>query len=225
MADKIIRTAVKGVASGIGLVSEGIHHHKERKKVKGTVTEVKPEDDDGQPGEVKQNGPALEEGDEEHWDLDEAQNHLLGVQSKAEEEQVSKRDQINPTKVTDAFIRRHPPPSAASTTLPQEGAETEPEQRAQLPLPVILPQRRPKDRARGFIRAYAPDLMIKDVDQETFLDFIETFNTASLASPWLDAINLAGFATMALPPGISQAVQLAIMVSVKIAKDIQSRKR
>jgi hypothetical protein len=172
-------------------------------------------------------------GISEHWDLDDAQDELMSVKSSNSNsslppEPASKRDQINPTKITDAFIRRHPlsntPPIPA--TEPGPNGETHNVQGpSKLPLPVILPQRRPKARARGFIRAYAPDLAIKDIDQETFLDFIETFNQASLASPWLDAINLAGFATMALPPGISQAVQLAIMVSVKIAKDIQSRKR
>lgn len=220
MADKILGLAVKGVASGIGLVSEGIHHHKDRKSAKSAGEGATA---GSSVSEVREEGSAqsLEEGDEEQWDLDEAQDELLGEKSFTEGEgPVSKRDQINPTKITDAFVRRHPPPSATPTE-----ADGDVEIRTHLPLPVILPQRRPKDRERGFIRAYAPDLAIKGIDQETFLDFIETFNQASLAAPWLDAINLAGFATLALPPGISQAVQLAIMISVKIAKDIQSRKR
>jgi len=207
-------------------MAEGIQHHKERKKAK---TEAGEEENAADARESKEQATVLEEGDEEQWELDEAQDELRSVKShdSQAEEPMSKRDQINPTKITDAFVRRHPPPSAPPTPQPQEGAEGEGEVEvpAKLPLPVILPQRRPKARARGFIRAYAPDLAIKGIDQETFLDFIETFNQASLASPWLDAINLAGFATMALPPGISQAVQLAIMISVNIAKDIQSRKR
>ncbi|OAL32366.1 hypothetical protein AYO22_00388 [Fonsecaea multimorphosa] len=246
MADLILRGAIKGVASGIGLISEGVHHHKERKEAKAHSTEVKVQEI--HPEAAAREGHArhdsLEEGDEEHWDLDEAQDELMSVHSNTStashgshgsqaEEHTSKRDQINPTKITDAFMRRHPPPAApqtASTEHGPNGEDIKPDNQAaalptKLPLPVILPQRRPEARARGFIRAYAPDLAIKGIDQETFLDFIETFNSASLASPWLDAINLAGFATMALPPGISQAVQLAIMVSVKIAKDIQSRKR
>ncbi|KAJ9611130.1 hypothetical protein H2200_004313 [Cladophialophora chaetospira] len=235
MADLILKAAVKGVASGIGLVSEGIHHHKERKLAKEHLAEdneggVSP--DDARSGNETHQG-GLEEGDEEHWDLDNAQDELMSVHSNTSstshsEEAISKRDQINPTKITDAFIRRHPAPLAVSTLAPEhKPIDEQPDLQvpSKLPLPVILPQRRPKARVRGFIRAYAPDLNIKGIDQETFLDFIETFNQASVASPYLDAINLAGFATLALPPGISQAVQLAIMVSVKIAKDIQSRKR
>ncbi|KIW23610.1 uncharacterized protein PV07_11797 [Cladophialophora immunda] len=241
MADRILRYAVKGVASGIGLASEGVHHHKERKDAKGHLTDVKVQEIHTEAGREGNAGHgSLEEGDEEHWDLDEAQDELISVHSNTSsaphpEEHMSKRDQINPVKITDAFMRRHPlpetPPQTTPSTLTDHGPNnediqvTQTQQVPKLPLPVILPQRRPKARERGFIRAYAPDLAIKGIDQETFLDFIETFNQASLASPWLDAINLAGFATMALPPAISQAVQLAITVSVNIAKDIQSRKR
>ncbi|KIV86735.1 hypothetical protein PV11_02330 [Exophiala sideris] len=209
MAGIILGGIVKGVASGVGLVSESIHDHNERKKAKahGSTTDGEASHSARQ---VDSKNPALEEGDEEHWELDEAQDELTGVHSHDLSLSMSKHDQINPTEVTDAFIRRYP----------VRGAEP-----ARLPLPVVLPQRRPKDRSRGFIRAYAPDLALKDIDQHMFLDFIETFNMASQANPWLNAINLAGLATWALPPGISQAVQIAIMVSVKIAKDVQSRER
>jgi hypothetical protein len=222
MAHLIIQSAVKGVASGIGLVSEGITHHNERKQAQAEAQLHTGEENDqiSAVADHKEKRMLLEEGDTEHWELDDAQDELMSVKSNVSssshaEEQKQKRE-IDPTKITDAFMHRHP--------LPETGPNPATDH-SKLPLPVILPQRRPKARARGFIRAYAPDLAIKSIDQETFLDFIETFNQASLASPWLDAINLAGFATMALPPGISQAVQLAIMVSVKIAKDIQSRKR
>ena len=229
MADKLLGIAVKGVASGIGLVSEGIHHHKERKRARSATRKADVENA-VDPSEIKENAQTFEEGDEEHWELDEAQDELLGVKtneptsSTETKEKGSRRDQLIPKKITDDFMLRHPPPSAPPIPHP-EGAEDETEPLAKLPLPVILPQRRPQDRARGFIRAYAPDLAMKGIDQDTFLDFIETFNNASLAAPWLDALNLAGFATLALPPGISQAVQIAITVSVNIAKDIQSRKR
>ncbi len=233
MADLIIKAAVKSIASGVGLVSEGVHHHKERKLAKAQLTQIGDEQLSPEIAHQEiEKHQSLEEGDEEHWNLDDAQNELMGVHSNASsssypEEHLSKHDQIDPTKVTDAFIRRHPAPTVSSRIATEHAPKDESLdlKASKLPLPVILPQRRPKARARGFIRAYAPDLAVTGIDQETFLDFIETFNQASLASPWLDAINLAGFATMALPPGISQAVQLAIMVSVKIAKDIQSRKR
>jgi erythromycin esterase-like protein len=63
------------------------------------------------------------------------------------------------------------------------------------------------------------------VDQAMFLDFLETFNEASQASPLLNAINLAGFAFMALPSGISQAATVALYLTVEVAKAMQSRAR
>jgi hypothetical protein len=65
MADLVLKAAVKGVASGIGLVSEGIHHHKERKLAKAHLTEVTEEakPDEGHLGRENQHA-ALEEGDE-----------------------------------------------------------------------------------------------------------------------------------------------------------------
>ena len=46
-----------------------------------------------------------------------------------------------------------------------------------------------------------------------FLDFLETFNQATQASPWINAINLAGFAAIALPMGAGIAVQVAIQIA------------
>jgi hypothetical protein len=53
-----------------------------------------------------------------------------------------------------------------------------------LPLPIILPQRRPNSKRRGFVRAYAPDLwQYKGINQQTFLNFLEEFHKSSQASP------------------------------------------
>jgi hypothetical protein len=64
---------------------------------------------------------------------------------------------------------------------------------SQIPLPVILPQRRPKDRTRGFVRAYAPVLENVGIDQATWLAFLGTFQLPSEASPWLAAIKSGEF--------------------------------
>lgn len=37
-----------------------------------------------------------------------------------------------------------------------------------LTLPAVLPQRRPKKRSRGFIRAYAPELENASIDEECY---------------------------------------------------------
>ena len=65
-----------------------------------------------------------------------------------------------------------------------------------LPFPVVLPLRRPKNSSCNSIRAYAPVLSACGIDQALFLDFLETFDRASQASPWLSAVNLASIGTM-----------------------------
>lgn len=48
-----------------------------------------------------------------------------------------------------------------------------------LQCPVIIPQRRPGMKIRGFVRAYAPVLADYDVSQATFLKFLKDFHVAS----------------------------------------------
>lgn len=47
-----------------------------------------------------------------------------------------------------------------------------------LPLPVILPQRRPGSRRRGFVRAYAPLLKASGVTEEDLAAFNEGLSEA-----------------------------------------------
>jgi hypothetical protein len=47
-----------------------------------------------------------------------------------------------------------------------------------LPLPVIIPQRRPENKDRGFLYAYAPMLNECGIHEETFIDFLSQLNEA-----------------------------------------------
>lgn len=222
MADIILSKAVKGLAGGIGLASEGISHYKQKKAARKNAsqandpTSLSPSGVDDHPDEKEQPKVDTKElphiqNDEEHWDLDDAQDEQVPPASSNQPPAKPERDVH---KITANFIARYPPPQYVSL-----------EDTPKLPFPVLLPQRRPKDRARGFIRAYAPVLAECGIDQAMFLEFLETFNQASQASPWINAINLAGFATMALPMGIGIAVQAAITIAVKAATEVHSRHR
>ncbi|KAF7942534.1 hypothetical protein BELL_0499g00110 [Botrytis elliptica] len=94
-----------------------------------------------------------------------------------------------------------------------------------LSCPVILPQRRPEAQSRGIIRAYSLELAGCGIDQDTFLDFIDDFNEAHKASPYLDAVNVAaqgvGFA-----PGISpMIVSMVVPIAVRAAKGYQTQRQ
>jgi hypothetical protein len=51
-----------------------------------------------------------------------------------------------------------------------------------LAAPVILPQRRPEDRSRGWTRAFAPALQDCGIDEQMFLQFIDDFNKSCQVS-------------------------------------------
>ncbi|CAD6583566.1 MAG: hypothetical protein ASARMPREDX12_001304 [Alectoria sarmentosa] len=205
--DSILRYAVSGVAGGIGLASESIHARKERKKAKSFTTEksnnnpIPPQESStSTPTSLHEEGAdeevIIEQEDEKEWDLDDAQTGLPGGASSDDEPSeytlgepsAPKKSKADSANITEAFLKRYPPPA------PTDDAQS-------LPLPVILPQRRPKDRTRGFIRAYAPELEMRGIDQAMFLDFLQTFEKASEANPWINAINLAGIAASFIPDG------------------------
>ncbi len=48
-----------------------------------------------------------------------------------------------------------------------------------IPCPVIIPQRRPRNKDRGFVRAYAPVLADCGISQDVFLQFLEDWDKAS----------------------------------------------
>ena len=59
---------------------------------------------------------------------------------------------------------------------------------SKLPFPVIVPQRRPGTKTRGFVRAYAPVLADSSVDQPTFLKFLSDLHKHAQASPIFDVV-------------------------------------
>jgi hypothetical protein len=248
---------IRGIAGGVGLVSESIKARKESKasekeaKEQGTISRTNSEEessfgpvsyepppsysaepgarlmdqyqDEKNIGQVNVNTPKyiesqnqvkemqveIEEAElEEEWNLDDAQDDILDRAP----ERVAVYDM---NELEDNFLRNNPFPQSMS----------------QRPLgrllhPVILPQRRPKDRSRGFIRAYAPLLRDCGIDQATWLSFLDTFQKSSAANPWLNAINLAAIATNWIPSHpIAFAAGYAISKAVGIAIELQSRER
>ncbi|KAG7150176.1 Burnettramic acids biosynthesis cluster protein E like [Verticillium longisporum] len=79
--------------------------------------------------------------------------------------------------------------------------------------------------ARGFVRAYAPVLNTAGIDQATFLDFVDTFNKSLEPNPYLNVINLAGFAGEAAPDPFSLLIGLAVDVGTYALLEADSRNR
>lgn len=103
----------------------------------------------------------------------------------------------------NSFIQDHAQsPPAVEPTSP----------RARLPSPVVIPQRRPGSRSRGFVKAYAPVLELFGIDRGSFSDFIQAANKAFEASKFLVAVQLAATGTSFVPNSIALGASIGVQV-------------
>jgi hypothetical protein len=221
--------AVKGLAAGIGLVSESISAHKAKE-----VQQTQLSEEDNQPTRSLSEGSTrdsheYEDGHpsqertaidslEEQWELDEAQDELRRSPGDKESppDYSEAQEAVDEASLAHRFASEYPPPTYSPTDdnpVPQ------------LPAPILLPQRRPKNRKRGFVRAYAPDLADFGIDQPIFSDFLDTAEKACQGARWLNAINLASIGTMFMPSATGIAVSIAIQITTDIAIAVDGARR
>ncbi|KAJ5617899.1 hypothetical protein N7537_003013 [Penicillium hordei] len=100
-----------------------------------------------------------------------------------------------------------------------------PEELQRLPCPVIIPQRRPRNKDRGFVRAYAPDLDKCGIKQEFFLQFLQYLDTVNRASAWIEVVFIAAQITSSLPFPAAMAVGTVLSVIAGTARELQKRTR
>jgi hypothetical protein len=199
---RVVRLASKGV----GLAAEAIEDHKQKKRTPAAspnrasgVSDVHPaaagpsshlpnHERDKEHYESDSDDSSVED-DEEAWQLDEAglppsYEDVIGEGTRAQGEDdrkeafledetasESRRKPKIPDKV-DALAARLGPP------LPRiQGSHGE--FIGPLPCPVVLPQRRPRSKARGFVRAYAPVLIEAGIDQDTWISFLNQWDESS----------------------------------------------
>lgn len=229
----IISRVIKGVGAGIGMASEAIADHKEKKATKdravsphppegsllgeiSTDEKMKPLGKEMTKGNHESDSSSSDDSDLEtdraEWALDQAAQELEEPLPTYDESTATTSD--SPDEIAKSFLQTVKLPTGPQQTY------------TPLPNPVILPQRRPKDKSRGFVRAYAPVLgSCAGIDQKMFIDFLNDFDRASRASPVFDVINVACFAVGMVPNPIAMAVSISVQVAAGTAKEIQSRYR
>ena len=163
-----MRRVVKSVGAGIGLATEAYAARKSSsasntaESQQHTVASGSSASEHD--GEHKEELPRAE-NDEVDWDLDDAVSEQEGAE--AEDKETGKTT-MSVDRLVQIFLNQHPPPAELG---PYE-----------LQCPVILPQRRPRDKSRGFVRAYAPVLADCGIDEVTFMQFLKAFHQASKVS-------------------------------------------
>ncbi|KAF8850677.1 hypothetical protein BDZ45DRAFT_769445 [Acephala macrosclerotiorum] len=140
----IHKKLVKGLGAGIGLASERIkvrkaHRSQNRLQREGyNGTSIPPQShpegntpNSTNPNIVQEAAPPPLNQDNEQWALDDAQDQIAPITESREEKKKSKNIQD--------FLVKHPAPQCGS-----------PSDVPRIRMHAILPQRRPKDRSRGF---------------------------------------------------------------------------
>ncbi|KAH6888389.1 hypothetical protein B0T10DRAFT_573104 [Thelonectria olida] len=94
-----------------------------------------------------------------------------------------------------------------------------------IPCPVIIPQRRPGKKDRGFVRAYAPVLGDCGINQDVFLAFLEGFFQSSKASKWVEVVFVAAGIVGFVPEAAAQITSAVVQVVAGTARELQSRHR
>jgi hypothetical protein len=104
--------------------------------------------------------------DEAAWQLDETVERLRPPTDKQE---VNREPESKEAKVKKREAMVH---ELIALTGPAQS-------KTRLSCPVIIPQRRPRKKNRGFVRAYAPGLADCGISQECFLQFLENLDKAN----------------------------------------------
>ena len=152
----------KIVGGAIGIGQEAYAHHKQSKENQAEIAKAqgaRPPPEETQPPHdlSSDDNSSSYDGDHEQWELDDAQHE----DTKSDEDE----DLRDTDKLIEKFFKNHPPTQQVI-------------EHGNLELPVIIPQRRPSHKTRGFVRAYAPELQTVGVDENTFLDFIDGMGNA-----------------------------------------------
>ncbi|KAK2597276.1 hypothetical protein N8I77_013136 [Diaporthe amygdali] len=158
--------------------------------------------------------------DEAAWELDEMAERV-SPPSYAESEAESRTAEAARNESVESKVKKDE--QAIRDLLRMAGPPPHPIQR--IPCPVIIPQRRPRNKDRGFVRAYAPVLENCGVTQEIFLKFLKDWLAASQSDPWIDVIFIAAGAVGLVPELASQIVGTVVQVVAGTAKELQSRSR
>ncbi|KAK3185760.1 hypothetical protein K4F52_005416 [Lecanicillium sp. MT-2017a] len=189
---------IRMAAAMVGLVSEAVQYRRQRH---GT--------EDAGPSKEPPPASKQENTEEAIW----AHDDLLDVSVAGSGSVHTPLGDTESSDLATSFLQRHPFTHSAELAL------------VQIDRPVVVPQRRPKTRARGFVRAYAPVLSAAGIGQAGFLDFIDTLNRSLEPNPYLYAINLAGLTGLAIPDPSALCIGAVVGLATQAAMEAQSRYR
>lgn len=186
----------KLVGAGLGLTSEAIHSSRDRSAAKSASTDET--QTHGNNGEVtadaadqngsteheinhQENNPGLDfldrsQQDDAVWELDDM---VERVQPPTYEEATYQNAVNSPSESGESEIKIERREAMIRKLVSLAGPPPQLQPQRPLPCPVIIPQRRPRKKDRGFVRAFAPVLTDCGINQGVFLELLEDFDKAN----------------------------------------------
>ncbi|CAI7606925.1 unnamed protein product [Penicillium glandicola] len=204
--------------------NETIHHeHTDQSLVTEKLQTEHTEDQ--YPGSYKEIHPAPEM--ERDWDLYSESNYSVDLDREIDQtEEVWKLDETAHDLPPNYEESEFPPGVIYANEInqAQEGENmvrelvqmAGPVNYSRIPCPVLIPQRRPGNKYRGFVRAYAPILDNCGISSDLFLEFLENFYQASKTSGSLEVVGIAA------DIGYRQKAQITDHILQVVAGTIQS---
>ena len=198
-----------GVSSLVGLGAEAYQHRKDKSKHDQQAADPQPEragSSLSHPDKEDAASSSDSESDEEDWAKDDL---AQGIETDKATPSSSMKD-VKAADFVATFLQRHPAPVGLPTS--------------SLTAPVIIPQRRPSDRRRGFVRAYAPALAECGVEQEAFLEFLDGFEAVIEGNGWFTVVDVGvTLASIAETVVAFDPVTHAVAYVVHVALDASRR--
>ncbi|OJJ48054.1 hypothetical protein ASPZODRAFT_131696 [Penicilliopsis zonata CBS 506.65] len=222
------------LSTGIGFTSEAIHAMRDRKKTASqpsvsplpSYSEVTYETTDkavynSRPPsyhtvDERDEAASYDSYDENEaaWELDE-----MGESMRPENES----DALTPTAATTSAFDLESVNGDPTLALVQM-AGLMPNPVPKLPVPVIIPQRRPGNKDRGFVRAYAPVLEESGIGPDVFMQFLDTLDQQNKASQNVDVVNVATNMVGSLPEAAFHVTNNVLSVAAGAACEVQTHK-
>ncbi|CAH0046984.1 unnamed protein product [Clonostachys solani] len=214
---------------GIGLAAEAIKHQKNKKAAKnasagdsisvfGTISPSNSRQTNAGNEEMYQEANRIslrctKSTDKLHKDLDclEKRPSVESGPSRAVIPKGVGKDPARISALVEAFLAVHRPLVRQTPAL--------------LPFAVIIPQRRPESRQRGFVPAYAPCLAPCGISEDAFMQFHEFYNESLRYSNAIKVVTVAAGAAGLVPSITATVVSLTIGAAAQTAASLQSRQR
>src|SRR5215469_9266714 len=162
-------------------------------------------------GEVSEGEESEEDDDEIAWELDEAQEAADPPSYEAAlEDGGGSGEEVDVPELVRGVL--HKVGSCPGTI-------------KRMPYPIVIPQRRPRSKKRGFVRAYPPILDNYGISQDAFLTLLKNFHQASKPSKYIAAVFVAAGIVGMVPSVYVMAVSTAVQFAAGTAPELQRRYR